>query len=82
MGVSTFITDVDAAHDDISSELAVKERKSSTFLAIGIFAVCALLTFILACTVKEDLRRVNYKQEQDRTGDFTSAEMTSINNLH
>lgn len=63
MGITTYITDVDAAHDNINSLEAVEERKASTLLSIGIFIACALLTFILSLKVKEDLRRVNYKRE-------------------
>ena len=63
MGLTIYITDVDAAHDDIDSDKAVEERKTRSLISLGIFCVCALFTFILAIKVKEDLRRVNYKKD-------------------
>ena len=63
MGTSTFITDVDAASDDLTSQSSVEDRQAKSLTALAIFAGCTLLTVILTCCVKEELRRLNYQAE-------------------
>lgn len=60
-GASTIITDVDATKQDTSEDRM--ERRSSSMIVIYILGGSSLATFILAYFVKEDLRRVNFKQQ-------------------
>ena len=59
MWLASYITDVDAAHIDLES--STESRKLKTFTVTAIFGFCVLISLILAFFVKEDLRRVNYK---------------------
>jgi len=62
-----------------------EERKMHSFIVMGIFAGCCFIVVVLAYFIKEDLRRVNFKKEdQDEANNTTELSTVdgqkSINN--
>ena len=61
MWFSAYMTEVKEV-DDITAEGYNEQRKKNSFIVIVIFSICCFITSILACFIKEDLRRINFKK--------------------
>jgi hypothetical protein len=61
-----WITDVDASDDAIDSEEVIAKRKEQSYKTLYLITALSFCAFIFAIFVKEDLRRVNYKANQDK----------------
>ena len=62
MTLCIVITDFDASADDVESEAVIAERQKSTMSAIAILVGLLVMTSLLSCCIKEELRRLNYKK--------------------
>lgn len=63
-GASSLMTDV-SANEDLSDPESISRRQSNSISAITLFGVCTLFTLIITFFIREELRRINYVNDDE-----------------
>ena len=79
MATSSLVTDFNADDNRIDAAASLAERQNSSFTVCWVFVSCTAVAVFLAYFVREELRRVNFKQA-DPTTELATKDHYVINN--